>query len=106
MKVSTQLLTASILALLASGAANAGDGKKLFAEKTCTACHGKDGKTPLMPDYPRIAGQNKAYIERQMTDIKSGARANGNAAAMQGVMSIVTDEDIKDLAEYVSKLKP
>ncbi len=105
MKVST-LLVASILATSVSGVVYAGDGAKLFAEKTCTACHGKDGKTPLMPDYPKIAGQNKAYIERQMTDIKSGARANGNAAAMQGVMTIVTDEDIKDLAEYVSKLKP
>lgn len=96
----------SILATSVTGAAYAGDGAKLFAEKTCTACHGKDGKTPLMPDYPKIAGQNRAYIERQMTDIKSGKRANGNAAAMQGVMTIVTDEDIKDLAEYVSTLKP
>ncbi len=104
MKVSTLLLMTSILSV--GGVAYAGDGAKLFTEKTCTACHGKDGKTPLMPDYPKIAGQNKAYIERQMTDIKSGKRANGNAAAMQGVMSIVTDEDIKDLAEYVSTLKP
>jgi cytochrome c len=105
MKVSN-LLIALILAASVSGVANAGDGAKLFAEKTCTACHGKDGKTPLMPDYPKIAGQNKAYILRQMTDIKSGKRANGNAAAMQGVMVIVTDEEIKDIAEYVSSLKP
>jgi cytochrome c len=105
MKVSN-LLIVLILAASVSGVANAGDGAKLFAEKTCTACHGKDGKTPLMPDYPKIAGQNKAYIVRQMTDIKSGKRANGNAAAMQGVMVIVTDADIKDLSEYVSSLKP
>ena len=104
MKVST-LLIASILAVSVSGVANAGDGAKLFAEKTCTACHGKDAKTPLMPDYPKIAGQNKAYIEKQMTDIKSGKRANGNSAAMKGVMVIVTDAEIKDIAEYVSSLK-
>ena len=59
-----------------------------------------------MPDYPKIAGQNKAYILRQMTDIKSGKRANGNAAAMQGVMVIVNEEEIKDIAEYVSSMKP
>ena len=105
MKVST-LLIALMLAASVSGVANAGDGAKLFAEKTCTACHGKDGKTPLMPDYPKIAGQNKAYILRQMTDIKSGKRANGNAAAMQGVMVIVNEEEIKDIAEYVSSMKP
>lgn len=92
--------------LLAAAAAHAADGAKLFAEKTCTACHGKDAKTPLMPDYPKIAGQNVKYIERQMTDIKSGARANGNAAAMKGVMVLVSDAEIKDIAAYVSSLKP
>jgi cytochrome c len=100
------LLVALVLAASVSGAAQAADGAKLFAEKTCTACHGKDGNKPLMPDYPKIAGQNKAYIEKQMLDIKSGKRANGNSAAMKGVMVLVSDAEIKDLAEYVSKLKP
>ena len=93
------------LAAFASTSAMAADGAKLFAEKTCTACHGKDGKKTLMPDYPKIAGQNKAYIEKQMKDIKSGARANGNSAAMKGVMEIVNDEEIKALAEFVSQMK-
>lgn len=94
------------LAALVSAPVFAADGAKLFAEKTCTACHGKEGNKPLMPDYPKIAGQNKAYVEKQMKDIKSGARANGNSAAMKGVMEIVNDEEIKALAEFVSKLKP
>jgi cytochrome c len=93
------------LAALASTSAMAADGAKLYAEKTCTACHGKDGNKPLMPDYPKIAGQNKAYVEKQMKDIKSGARANGNSAAMKGVMAIVNDEEIKALAEFVSQMK-
>ena len=59
-----------------------------------------------MPDYPKIAGQNAKYLERQMQDIKSGARANGNSAAMKGVMHLVSDAEIKAIAEYVSKLKP
>jgi len=105
MNVST-LLVAMALAVSASGVAHAADGAKLFADKTCTACHGKDGNKPLMPDYPKIAGQNKAYAEKQMIDIKSGARANGNSAAMKGVMVLVSDAEIKELAEYLSKLKP
>jgi cytochrome c len=59
-----------------------------------------------MPEYPKIAGQNAKYIERQMLDIKSGARANGNSAAMQGIMVIVSEADIKELADYLSKLQP
>jgi len=104
MKYLTLLSLAAMAALSAS--AYAADGAKLYAEKTCTACHGKDGNKPLMPDYPKIAGQNKAYIEKQMVDIKSGKRSNGNSAAMKGVMVLVSDAEIKDIAEYVSKLKP
>ncbi len=96
---------AAAATLAASGSALAADGAKLYAEKTCVACHGADGKKPLMPDYPKIAGQNAKYVERQMLDIKSGARANGNAAAMKGVMEIVSEAEIKDLAEYVAKMK-
>jgi cytochrome c len=92
-------------ALLACGTAQAADGAKLYAEKTCVACHGKDGKKPLMADYPKIAGQNAKYAERQMQDIKSGARANGNSAAMKGVMHLVSDAEIKAIAEYVALMK-
>ena len=84
---STLFLAASAfgaLTLCAGGAqAQALDGAKLYAEKTCVACHGKGAVKPLMPDYPKLAGQNAKYAERQMLDIKSGARANGNTAAMK-----------------------
>jgi cytochrome c len=89
----------------AAGNAFALDGAKLYQEKTCVACHGKDAKKPLTPEYPKLAGQNAKYAEKQMQDIKSGARANGNSAAMKGVMHLVSDAEIKALAEYLSKLK-
>lgn len=106
MKLLPIVVAVALSSAMVSGQALAADGKKLYADKTCTACHGKDGKTPLMPDYPKIAGQNAKYMEKQMIDIKSGARANGNSAAMKGVMVLVSDADIKDLAAYVAKLKP
>jgi cytochrome c len=81
------------------------DGKALYLEKTCVACHGKDAKKPLTPEYPRLAGQNAKYAENQMLDIKSGKRANGNAAAMKGVMHLVSDEEIKEIAKYLSEIK-
>jgi len=98
------LLIAAALAL--SAPAFALDGAKLFQEKTCWSCHGKDAKTPMkgMP-YPKLAGQNPAYSEAQMKDIKSGARNNGQTAAMKGVMGLVNDEEIKALATYLSTLK-
>jgi cytochrome c len=89
-----------------SAAAFAADGGKLYAEKTCNACHGPTGNKALMADYPKIAGQNRDYIVKQMKDIKSGARANGNSAAMKGVMHLVSDAEIEAIADWVSKQKP
>lgn len=106
MKMKTLMLLCCVPLALAAIPAHAGDGKALYAEKTCSACHGKDANKPLMPDYPKIAGQNEAYIVKQMTDIKSGTRANGNSAAMKGVMVLVSEQDIKDIAAYLAKLKP
>ena len=78
-------------------------GAKLFRTKTCTACHGKDAKSPILPSYPRIAGHTAEYALQQMTDIKSGARANSMAVmGMKGIMHLVTEEEMALLAEYIS----
>lgn len=106
MKLQPIMLAVALSTVMISGHVQAADGKTLYAEKTCSACHGPAGNKTLMPDYPKIAGQNVKYIEKQMLDIKSGARANGNSAAMKGVMVIVSEEEIKAIAEYVAKLKP
>ena len=87
------------------GAIAAPDGATLYTEKTCIACHGPKGNKPLLPNYPRIAGQSAAYAEQQMKDIKSGARANGQTAAMTGIMHLVNDEEIKVLAAWLETLK-
>jgi len=101
-----KLMALVALSTLAVSPALAADGAKLYTEKTCSACHGPAGNKTLMPDYPKIAGQNAKYLEKQMLDIKSGARANGNSAAMKGVMPLVSDAEITAIAEYLSKLKP
>jgi cytochrome c len=100
----TKLLIVGVLSAFTSGVVMA-DGAALYAEKTCIACHGKDGKKPLIPAYPKIAGQNAAYVEAQMLDIKNGVRTNGNSAAMKGVMHLVSDAEIKEIAQYIAKLK-
>ena len=100
------LAGATTLATLASSQVLALDGASLYKTKTCIACHGPEGRKPLMPNYPKLAGQNKAYLLQQMKDIKSGARNNGNTAAMKGVMHLVSDEEMEALADYLSKLKP
>ena len=82
------------------------DGGALYMDATkggCSACHGKDAKTPIMPTYPKLAGQNADYAFNQMKDIQTGARANGMTAAMKGVIHLTTDEEKKAIAEWLSK---
>jgi cytochrome c len=98
-------MTALLLALSPAAVLSA-DGENLYKTKTCSTCHGKDGKTPIMPMYPKIAGQNKEYSLQQMNDIKSGARSNGQSAAMKGVMHLVSDEELQALSEYIATMAP
>jgi cytochrome c len=106
MKIVTTIVPVlSLLGLLATGPVAASDGAELYKTKTCVACHGKDANTPIMPDYPKLAGQNAEYAFNQMKDIKSGARANGQTAAMKGVMHLVSDEDLKVIADWLATLQ-
>ena len=106
-KFSKTGLLAAVMALaaLATGSVQAADGVELYTTKTCIACHGADGKTPVLPVYPKIAGQNETYVLQQMKDIKAGTRNNGMSAAMTAIMSTVSVEEVAILAKYVAELK-
>ncbi len=56
-----------------------------------------------MDTYPKIAGQSVEYTLAQMKDIKTGARSNGQTAVMKGLVAGVSDEDLKTIAEWLSK---
>lgn len=104
MKLKSTLLIALIAALPVSNAL-AMDGAELYQTKTCFSCHGKDAKTPILPIYPKLAGQNADYAAAQMKDIKSGARSNGQSVAMKGVMHLVSDEEIDAIAAWLATLQ-
>ncbi len=57
-----------------SVAADAAAGKE--KSQLCAACHGSDGNTPMMPEYPKLAGQPADYLEKVLRDYKKGARKN------------------------------
>ena len=93
---------AALFSLGMASSAFALDGAALFKSKTCWSCHGKDANTPLMPVYPKLAGQNADYAFNQMKDIKSGARSNGQAAAMKGVMGLVNEAEMRAIADWLA----
>ncbi len=95
----------AVLVLGFAGQAMALDGADLFQKKTCFSCHGKDAKTPILPVYPKLAGQNADYAFNQMKDIASGARNNGQTLAMKGVMHLVNEEEMRAIATWLATLK-
>jgi cytochrome c len=98
------LMIAAMTILGFSGSAMALDGADLYQKKTCFSCHGKDAQTPILPIYPKLAGQNADYAFNQMSDIKNGKRANGQTAAMKGVMHLVSDEEMRAIADWLATL--
>lgn len=94
-----KLILAGITMLfLMSGAAMAGDaaaGKTKSA--ACGGCHGFDGNSPI-PAYPKLAGQNEAYIVKQIHDFK--ANTDRQNAIMMGMAAGLSDEDAADIGAY------
>jgi len=98
---------ALLFAMAVTGAAAQAnqEGARLYQAKGCALCHGKEGRAPVQPDYPRLDGQNSAYLLRQMKDIKSGRRDNGESRTMRTIMAFVNETEMWLIAEYLSRLK-
>lgn len=75
---------------------------KLKADETlCTMCHlgGFAGQNEI----PRVAGQQYDYVVKQLSDFKARRRTN-DAGSMTSVANTLSDQDIENLAHYVSGL--
>ncbi len=106
LKVNTLIIIPGLfLCLTAGNSALAMDGATLYKEKTCIACHGPGGNSPAMSEYPKLAGQNEAYLLSQMKDIKNEARSNSHAAPMKNVMHLTSEEEMAVIAKWLAGLK-
>ena len=61
----------------------------------CYLCHGNNGEGSSSI-YPRLAGQHREYIAKQLMDFRSGRRKG----TMNDMASDLTNEEIFSLAEY------
>jgi cytochrome c553 len=67
----------------------------------CNACHGRDA----LARYPRLAGQNAAYMAGQLRLWKAGHHTStGGAAIMAPIARRLSDGDIDAVASYLSGL--
>lgn len=78
-----------------------GGGGKTVA---CAICHG-DGLKGLA-NVPRLAGVHPIYLARQLHLFKDGNRAGPDSPLMTKPVAQLTDDDILNLAAYLSSLPP
>ncbi len=70
----------------------------------CAGCHGGDGRSGSLPQYPKIAGQNAKYLVNALKAYKSGRRTGTYAALMAATANNLSDADIENLAAYLAGL--
>ena len=108
MKLLASLLTAAVLAAPVFSAFAAGDAPKVAKPDlvkgeasytaVCAACHGADGNSAIAVN-PTLAQQHPEYLVKQLQEFKSGKRNN---AVMKGFATMLTDEDMKNIAYWVA----
>lgn len=87
------------LALATTTGVSADPGRNLAS--ACMACHGTDGRS--VGGMPGLAGQDRAYMARQMREFRDGKRP---ATLMHQIAKGYTDEQIDLIAAYFAAQKP
>jgi cytochrome c553 len=102
------LITAILLSSIGlANAANVDKGQALVEKGNCASCHGAGLNAPILPVYPRLAGQNSDYVYYALRAYQVG---NGNPqfgrnnAVMSSQVQAFSDSDLHDIAAYVSSL--
>ncbi len=106
MKFASALLSLCLFAAVSASANEAAAPVKADLVKgaataaVCSACHSIDGSRGS-PAQPILQGQHPEYLVKQLTEYKSGLRAN---AIMSGFASTLSESDMKNVAAfYASK---
>ncbi len=108
----TLAIAAALAALLLAAGAYAQDvarGKVLYA--LCSQCHGPAGEGSPLALSPSIAALGEWYIEAQLQNFKKGVRGThpddvGGLRMHPMSRFLRTDEDIKAVAAFVSRMPP
>lgn len=90
-----------VLVFSASAQADKDAGQSLFAARGCIGCHGAGGVS-VVPTNPTLKGRDGAFVRKNLTDFRSGAR---KSPVMNAMAAGLSDADINNLADYIDSLK-
>jgi len=81
----------------------AADGETLF--KTCATCHGAKAEKAALNKSQVIAGWDAAKITAALNGYKEGTYGGPLKGTMTAQAKNLSADDVKVLADYISKLK-
>jgi cytochrome c553 len=76
-----------------------------LAKQVCSACHGVTGQS-TSPQFPKLAGQQKEYLQAQLTDFKGHQRTDQTGQQYMWGFTHLTPKQIDELADYFSQQTP
>jgi len=78
----------------------------LLAKANCVSCHGENFSKPLVPTYPKIAGQHSDYLFAALKAYKTenNPRVGRGNAVMGAIAKQFNNAELKALAGYVGSL--
>ena len=82
-------------------AARVDKGRKVSDATLCPMCH--LGEFKGQNEIPRVAGQWPQYVSKQLHAFKEKTRTN-DAGNMTSIAATLSDDDIENLAQYVTSL--
>ena len=103
----TAVLLSSIGLINVANAASVDKGQALVEKANCASCHGAALNAPILPAYPKLAGQYPDYLFYALKAYKVG---NGNAqygrnnAIMGSQVQAFSEADLQDIAAYIASL--
>ncbi|MEI6182804.1 MAG: cytochrome c [Polynucleobacter sp.] len=103
----TAVLFSSIGLVNVSNAASLDKGKALVEKGNCASCHGAGLNAPILPIYPKLAGQYPDYLYYALKAYKVGggnAQYGRNNAIMGALVQGYSDADMQDIAAYLASL--
>lgn len=69
----------------------------------CMQCHGPNGEGQAAAGFPRLAGQNRDYLVKQLKDFKAKLRTN---PLMSPIANALSPVQMNDVADYYASLPP
>jgi sulfide dehydrogenase cytochrome subunit len=94
------LLISSLLLMSAHPVGAVGVTQGMMLSNSCAGCHGTDGKSPGA--IPSINGKSAEFITQSLEEFRAGSKPS---TVMERHAKGYSDEEIKMIAEYFSRLK-